>query len=75
MNLDLEYLFYQGKLSHEHFLCSCAFEDLMGEPMVGDMILLPIGADIVDQELYVIKQRVIGDEHIEFMCELYNWED
>ena len=47
----------------------------MGEPMIGDMIELPITADISDQDLYIVKQRIIHDGCIEYFCKLYNWED
>ena len=69
------YRFYNGLLDNEEFICKCNDDDLMGEPAIGDMIELPIGADINDQELYIVKQRIIHDECIEFFCKLYNWED
>ena len=69
------YRFYNGLLDNEKFICSCDIDDLMGEPMVGDMIELPINADIGDQDLYIVKQRVVHDTCIEYFCKLYNWED
>lgn len=50
-------------------------DDLMGEPIIGDMIELPLNADISDQDLYIIKQRIIYDDCIEFFCKLYDWEE
>ena len=47
------YRFYNGLLDNEKFICSCDIDDLMGEPMVGDMVELPINADIGDQDLYI----------------------
>lgn len=69
------YRFYNGLLDSEKFICACDIDDLMGEPMIGDMIELPLNADIGDQDLYIVKQRVINDDCIEYFCKLYNWED
>lgn len=69
------YRFYDGKLDNEQFICECDADDLMSEPMIGDMIELPIAADINDQELYIIKQRIVYDDCIEYFCKMYNWED
>lgn len=69
------YRFYNGLLDNEEFICACDMDDLMGEPVIGDFIELPIAADISDQDLYVVKQRIVHDDCIEFFCKLYNWED
>ena len=69
------YRFYSGLLDNEEFICQCNDDDLMGEPAIGDFINLPIGVGELDQELYVVKQRIIDDDCIEFFCKLYNWED
>lgn len=73
---DYTYRFYVGKLSDEQFICECDADDLMGEPTIGDMIELPITANISDPaDLYVIKQRIIYDDAIEYFCKLYDWEE
>lgn len=73
---DYTYRFYIGKLADEQFICECDADDLMGEPMIGDMIELPITANIGDPaDLYIIKQRIIYDDCIEFFCKLYDWEE
>lgn len=69
------YRFYDGLLDNEEFICACDMDDLMGEPVIGDFIELPVNADISDQDLYVIKQRIVHDDCIEFFCKLYDWED
>lgn len=71
--IDYTYRFYIGKLADERFICACGADDLMGEPMIGDMIELPIDADITDQELYIVKQRIINDDSIEFFCKLHEF--
>lgn len=69
------YLFYIGKLNNEQLFCVCEPDDLLGEPAIGDLVSLPVDADIDDQELYIVKQRIIGDDRIEFFCKLYDWEE
>lgn len=69
------YLFYIGKLNNEELFCACDPDDLLGEPAIGDLVNLPIDADIADQELYIVKQRIINDDSIEFFCKLYDWEE
>lgn len=70
-----ELRFYVGTLPNEKFCCSCDIADLMGEPAIGDFINLPLDADEIDQELYVVKQRVFNENFIEFFCKLYDWEE
>lgn len=70
------YRFYNGKLADEQFIGECDADDLMGEPMIGDMIELPIAADISEPaDLYIVKQRIVHDDCIEYFCKLYDWED
>ena len=73
--MNSTYRFYNGLLDSEKFICACDIDDLMGEPMIGDMIELPITADISDQDLYIVKQRIIHDDYIVYFCKLYDWED
>lgn len=74
--INYTYRFYIGKLADEQFICACDADDLMGEPMIGDMIELPITADISDPaDLYIVKQRIVHDDCIEYFCKLYDWED
>ena len=73
--MNSTYRFYNGLLDSEKLICACDIDDLMGEPMIGDMIELPINADISDQDLYIVKQRIIHDDRIEYFCKLYDWED
>lgn len=74
--IDYTYQFYIGKLADGQLICACDADDLMGEPMIGDMIELPITADISDQaDLYIVKQRIVYDDCIEYFCKLYDWED
>lgn len=70
------YRFYDGKLAVEQFICECDADDLMGEPVIGDIIELPIAADISEPaDLYIVKQRIVYDDCIEYFCKLYDWED
>lgn len=72
---DYTYRFYIGKLNNEQLFCVCDPDDLLGEPAIGDLVNLPVDADITDQELYIVKQRIINDDSIEFFCKLYDWEE
>lgn len=72
---DYTYRFYIGKLNNEQLFCVCDPDDLLGEPAIDDLVSLPIDADINDQELYIVKQRIINDDSIEFFCKLYDWEE
>lgn len=73
--IDYTYRFYIGKLNNEQLFCVCNPDDLLGEPAIGDLVSLPIDADITDQELYIVKQRIINYDSIEFFCKLYDWEE
>ena len=74
------YRFFKGRLgtAREKFICQidpanplCPYT----EPQIGDIVNLPFDANPVDQELWQIKQRVIHNNEIEFMCERHIWED
>lgn len=73
--IDYTYRFYIGKLNNEQLFCVCNPDDLLGEPAIGDLVSLPIDADITDQELYIVKQRIINYDSIDFFCKLYDWEE
>jgi len=45
------------------------------ELQVGDYISLPPDAHDFDQEVWVIKERVVWPDQIEYICERYIWED
>ena len=36
--MNSTYRFYNGLLDSEKFICACDIDDLMDEPMIGDMI-------------------------------------
>lgn len=74
---NCEYRFYHGDVGDmdEQFICRCHPDDMMGEPIIGDMVYLPLDVEELDQELYIIKQRIVYDDCIEYFCKMYNWED
>lgn len=74
------YRFFSGRLGtdREKFICQiepanplCPYT----EPQIGDIVNLPLGANDLDREPWIIKQRVVWDDQIEFMCERYIMED
>ena len=70
--------FYKNKLGNESFLFSTNSDELMAIPDIGDIIELPIRAedDIngFDTDCYVIRQKIIYKNSIDYFCELYDWE-
>lgn len=72
------YRFYRGRLENGKLIAevkATSPEFPYTEPQIGDCINLPFGVDFMERELWVIKQRVIHADMIEFMCERYIWED
>ena len=73
------YRFFNGTLNHEKgLICEVKATDEFfpyTEPQIGDYINLPFDANDLDQEVWVIKERVIHNNGIEFMCERHIWED
>ena len=72
------YRFFQGKVENGKLIDKIGAADSnfpYTEPQIGDFINLPFDANPVDQELWQIKQRVIHNNGIEFMCERHIWED
>ena len=72
------YRFFQGKVENGKLIAKIDATDPKfpyTEPQIGDFINLPFDANPVDQELWQIKQRVIHNNGIEFMCERHIWED
>ena len=52
--------------------------ELMAIPDIGDIIELPIRAEddinSFDTDCYVIRQKIIYKNSIDYFCELYDWE-
>lgn len=73
------YNFYNGKLGKEQLIESFADEQsynyFLTPPEIGDMVQLPSNNDEIDQITYVIKQRLIGTDSIDYFVKAYNWED
>lgn len=73
------YKFFNGKLNHENGLIDEVGEISeffpYTEPQIGDYINLPLKGNDLDQEVWVIKERVIWPDQIEYMCERFIWED
>lgn len=72
------YRFFHGKVGNGKLISKIEATDTefpYTEPQIGDFINLPFDANPVDQELWQIKQRVIHNNGIEFMCERHIWED
>lgn len=68
--------FYRGRLGNENWICSCNDFDLATAPNCGDLVYLPIDVtDYADGDMYVIKQRYVGDGEINYFCKPYDWED
>lgn len=68
--------FYSGKLGEETWICSCDELDLMGEPNKGDLVYLPIDAENEeDRSVYVVLQKYVDVNEINYFCKLYSWED
>lgn len=67
--------FYKGRLGHEDWICSCNDFDLPERPNKGDMVYLPIVDDEeTDRDIYVIMQRYIAKDEINYFCKAYDWE-
>lgn len=73
------YRFFNGKLNHEKGLIDevKATSEFFPytEPQIGDYINLPLRANDLDQEVWIIKERIVWPDAIEFMCERFIWED
>ena len=67
--------FYLGRLGNGDWICSCDELDLMSEPNKGDLVYLPIDADDDEQEMYVVLQKYVAPNEINYFCKPYNWED
>lgn len=67
--------FYLGRLGNEDWICSCDDLDFMSEPCKGDLVWLPLDGKDEDREMYVIMQKYISGDEINYFCKLYNWED
>ena len=73
------YRFFNGTLNHEKgLICEVKATSVFfpyTEPQIGDYINLPLDANELDQEVWVIKERVVWHDQIEYMCERYIMED
>lgn len=73
------YKFFNGTLNHEKGLIDevKAISEFFPytEPQIGDYINLPLDANDLDQEVWVIKERVVCPDQIEYLCERFVWED
>ena len=72
------YRFYRGRIENGKLIAQVEATDPefpYTEPQIGDCINLPFDVNFMERELWVIKNRVIYDDTIEFMCERYIWED
>lgn len=67
--------FYLGRLGNADWICSCDELDLMGEPNKEDLVYLPINAEEDEQEMYVVLQKYVAPNEINYFCKPYNWED
>lgn len=73
------YRFFNGKLGGERgLICQVDPADPFSpytEPQIGDIVNLPFNVNDLDKEAWVIKQRIVWDDQIEYMCERFIWED
>lgn len=73
------YRFFDGTLNHEKgLICEVKASSEFApytEPQIGNYINLPPDANDLDQEVWVIKERVVWPDQIEYMCERFIWED
>lgn len=73
------YRFFNGTLNHEKgLICEVkATSEFFPytEPQIGDYINLPLDANDLDQEVWVIKERVVWPDQIEYLCKRFVWED
>ena len=72
------YRFFQGKVENGKLIAKIDATDPefpYTEPQIGDIVNLPFDANELDREPWIIKQRVVWDDQIEFMCERYIMED
>ena len=72
------YRFFQGKVENGKLIAKIDATDPefpYTEPQIGDFINLPFDANELDREPWIVKQRVVWDDQIEFMCERYIMED
>ena len=72
------YRFFRGKVENGKLIAKIDATDPefpYTEPQIGDFINLPFDANELDREPWIIKQRVVWDDQIEFMCERYIMED
>lgn len=74
------YSFFRGRLGtdREKFICQIDSANPLypyTEPQIGDIVSLPFDSNELDRELWIIKQRVVWEDQIEFMCERYIMED
>lgn len=69
------YNFYNGKLGKEQLIDGFDDSYFLMTPEIGDMVQLPSNNDEIDQITYVIKQRLIGTDSIDYFVKAYNWED
>lgn len=72
------YRFFNGCPEDSEFICKVKATDPefpYTEPQIGDFIDLPFDVNPIDRELWVIKNRIVYDDQIEFMCERYIPED
>lgn len=72
------YRFFKGRPEDSEFICKVKATDTefpYTEPQIGDLVDLPFDANPIERELWVIKNRIVYDDQIEFMCERYIWED
>ncbi len=67
--------FYRGRLGHEDWICSCDDFDIADLPNKGDMVHLPVTGEIEDGQMYVIMQRYVAKDEINYFCKAYDWED
>ena len=73
------YNFYDGRLGRDRLIES--FDDeafyayFLMTPEIGDMVQLPSNKDDIDRTVYVIKQRMVNTDSIDYFVKAYNWED
>lgn len=70
--------FYRDRLGNEQFIYETTSDMLMAIPDVNDIIELPIYDNnedcSFDTDCYVIKQRYVSPNSIDYFCDFYNWE-
>ena len=73
------YRFFNGTLNHEKgLICEVKESSVFfpyTEPQIGDFINLPLEANDLSQEVWVIKERVVWPDQIEYLCERYIMEN